>query len=466
MMSTFHCVETDQRLNILDYDVTKTNVRYKAVINDNQIAVLHQQNVDTKNIPVSDLSLCPGLLEAEILKVLFQSPSDSATCTMFLIENFEDKIVYRSRRCLLLYRKYKSGDLCASCSDLLRDLKTNVDEEIVNEPDDDEMKYGKYFDSKLRLMSDKDTICDFVSEQDNVECDPNTDIPNGNNVTTEPIIIRIMKKEKKTENNPEIKKKEKKFHHHGVKCPFCDKRLRKNSPGWPIHLRGYHQLENQNPLYQEIIEKAEGKKWICHLCGSDYGTFSALGRHMVAVHDTHLNTVNCEKCGSIFKNEDSLREHIKRIHESPSEFLCGECGKISRSKCDLKMHINIMHQIEKVDCKECGRSFACKFYLVRHIKKVHSIRKKTEKCNQCEMEFYNMNSLKSHIFGVHEKLKPWYCEFCDFKCSRLGNLNLHRRKSHNQPSIITRKTIIQMVENEQHLFYTKDDLSMILGAPH
>ena len=94
-MSTFHCVETDQRLNILDYDVTKINVRYKAVINDNQVAVLHQQNVDTKNIPVSDLSLCPGLLEAEILEALFQLSSNSATCTMFLIEKLQDKIVYR-----------------------------------------------------------------------------------------------------------------------------------------------------------------------------------------------------------------------------------------------------------------------------------------------------------------------------------------------------------------------------------
>ena len=64
----------------------------KAVINEDQAAVLHLQTVDiaTENThDLSQLSLCPGVLESQIP---FESCSD---CTRFLIEKAEDEIVYR-----------------------------------------------------------------------------------------------------------------------------------------------------------------------------------------------------------------------------------------------------------------------------------------------------------------------------------------------------------------------------------
>ena len=97
MISTFTSTLDHQRLSIQDYDVTKTNVRYKAVINDAQLAVLHLQTVDTEDTAdVSQLSLCPGVLESEILPLLSQSQVSTTTaCAMFLIEKLEEQIVYR-----------------------------------------------------------------------------------------------------------------------------------------------------------------------------------------------------------------------------------------------------------------------------------------------------------------------------------------------------------------------------------
>ena len=80
----------DQKLSILDYDESRTNnVRYKAVINDDQVAVLHLQSVDTEKTPdVSRLSLCPGVLESYMV-------FSSTSITSMLIEKAEDEIVYR-----------------------------------------------------------------------------------------------------------------------------------------------------------------------------------------------------------------------------------------------------------------------------------------------------------------------------------------------------------------------------------
>ena len=98
MIDTFYHGVTGQRLSILDYDESRTNVRYKAVINDAQLAVLHLQSVDTEDTSdVSQLSLCPGVLESEILPLLSQSQVSTTTtaCLMFLIEKLEEQIVYR-----------------------------------------------------------------------------------------------------------------------------------------------------------------------------------------------------------------------------------------------------------------------------------------------------------------------------------------------------------------------------------
>ena len=92
MISSFRCVENGQTLSVLDYDdVNRSkNVRYKAVINDYKVAVLHLQSVDvdTENTPdVSQLSLCPGVLEADFF--------GSAAVEKLLIEKSGDEIVFR-----------------------------------------------------------------------------------------------------------------------------------------------------------------------------------------------------------------------------------------------------------------------------------------------------------------------------------------------------------------------------------
>ena len=93
MTASFRCFVTDQRLTILDYDETKSNGRYRAVINEDKIAVLQLQSVDTED-SVSKLSLCSGVLEPNVLQLL-SSSSTTHYLVQFLIEKVNDDIVYR-----------------------------------------------------------------------------------------------------------------------------------------------------------------------------------------------------------------------------------------------------------------------------------------------------------------------------------------------------------------------------------
>ena len=94
MISTFRCYVTHQRLTILDYDLSQNNGRYRAVVNEDQVAVLQLQTVDTQDTPVSQLSLCPGVLETEVLHLLSESIATN-NLVQFLIEKTCDVVVYR-----------------------------------------------------------------------------------------------------------------------------------------------------------------------------------------------------------------------------------------------------------------------------------------------------------------------------------------------------------------------------------
>ena len=94
MTASFRCYVTNQRLSILEYDEKKTNGRYRAVINEDKAAVLLLQSVDTEDTPVSQLSLCTGVLESNVIKLL--SSSSAADCLVQLfIERVDGDIVYR-----------------------------------------------------------------------------------------------------------------------------------------------------------------------------------------------------------------------------------------------------------------------------------------------------------------------------------------------------------------------------------
>ena len=95
MISTFYHGESGQSLGILDYDQSRTNnVRYRAVINEDTVAVLQLQSVDVGNIPVSLLSLCPGIQESEFHQFLSDT-IDKTDLGQFFIERVDDKILYR-----------------------------------------------------------------------------------------------------------------------------------------------------------------------------------------------------------------------------------------------------------------------------------------------------------------------------------------------------------------------------------
>ena len=92
MTASFRCYVTNQRLSVLDYEEKKTNGRYRAVINEDKVAVIQLHHLQTFEA-VSELSLCSGVLESNVLQLLSTSSIDCLV--QLLIEKVDDNIIYR-----------------------------------------------------------------------------------------------------------------------------------------------------------------------------------------------------------------------------------------------------------------------------------------------------------------------------------------------------------------------------------
>ena len=78
------------RLNVLHDNVIKCGVRYRTIVNDDQLAVLQLQSVGPKEPHHDVAQLCPGVAESRVLR----TPSVTSVAK-FLIERVENEIVYR-----------------------------------------------------------------------------------------------------------------------------------------------------------------------------------------------------------------------------------------------------------------------------------------------------------------------------------------------------------------------------------
>jgi len=470
MITTFRSQENDEQLSILDYDVSKTNVRYKAVINDDQVAVLHVQRLGKLD---TNLSLCPGMLESRLQQII------SSPC-LLLIEKAEDEIVYRSRNCQMLLDQNISGQLCSACQEIFSDQKTSNNviikfkkqEQNIDENGDDYFDYPevKMDEPEVKFedieKDEEDAMETFEENSFNTIVSKFYELTSSHDSNTGNENMDKIQESMPNKKTFQKQSREKEVPEPHSKCPFCDKSFPPLSPSFIDHVKIFHSGESENPLYIDILAKTTVRKYICDCCGKELTSHKTLENHMIDFHDSQLNTVNCDICGKLFKNKQNLRFHVRCAHETPEKkHLCIECGKCFLTKALLSQHMLRSHSKVEFPCSKCEKKFKIKSDLVRHFKIKHTERERLHNCVECGRDFYQRQQLLLHIACVHKKLKPFYCEICDFKCARLNNLNLHRRKSHEKPSI-TKNTLLEMVKNDQHPFYTKDDITMIENGFH
>lgn len=208
-----------------------------------------------------------------------------------------------------------------------------------------------------------------------------------------------------------------------------------------------------------LFEKAESpspskKQYSCHMCGSEFKTYTYLKRH---IHLKHLRKydVGCKICGKGLYDTTSLKRHIDSVHKNirkpPRRVQCPHCGI---TIANLSSHLKYKHplfrspnsrnhgnEIKQEDanltpteiyiCDICSNTFVRKLYLRKHLLQKH-LNIFEDKCPQCNKGFYDRTAVKRHIKEHHMSVRPPPKRSICIKCGKyVTAIQLHMRRVHN-----------------------------------
>lgn len=107
----------------------------------------------------------------------------------------------------------------------------------------------------------------------------------------------------------------------------------------------------------------------CPTCPRKLRNQVTLQNHIRVVHD-HSGNFRCAQCGLTFMWKSTLGNHVRLVHEKQRPYPCPECGKAFRWKSHLREHCWVVHKGEKpFKCEKCGKTFGRKNNMQKHMRK-------------------------------------------------------------------------------------------------
>lgn len=108
----------------------------------------------------------------------------------------------------------------------------------------------------------------------------------------------------------------------------------------------------------------------------------------------------CDRCDKSFVHLSSLAKHKRIIHQGIRPYACDQCSLRCISAIDLKRH-SVSHTDERpYSCDQCDKSFKQESSLTEHKKVVHQGIQKIARfaCESCDKCFVTSTALKFHMY--------------------------------------------------------------------
>ena len=175
---------------------------------------------------------------------------------------------------------------------------------------------------------------------------------------------------------------------HRFKCPTC-----------PVTCQGLAGL-------QEHLRIHTGERpFSCKECSATFKRIQTLKKHVRNVHHGPGATSHpCSSCKMVFNNRGNLLRHYLRKHVDLRRFICGLCGSQYGQNQDLKRHLKVKHHLEMPVISFPHKKSANEIYVLPAIDKIPESHPHAEKINKI-VAAEKEKLLKFNIFTSDSKTR-------------------------------------------------------------
>lgn len=192
-----------------------------------------------------------------------------------------------------------------------------------------------------------------------------------------------------------------------------------------------------NVEYHVKCHLPDGKTFSCPECkdGKELSKhWRILATHLWKSHNIDVGLHSCPTCNYKTHSTFKLDNH-RRIHSDERAFTCETCDKSFKQHSQLRNH-KMTHKdrkdpdnefwFNKQTCSICDRSFSDAKCLRKHLQAVHN-KVKPYACQYCCHRSARKTMLELHL-RQHTGEKPFACDLCDYKTSDHNSLRRHKMR--------------------------------------
>ena len=210
--------------------------------------------------------------------------------------------------------------------------------------------------------------------------------------------------------------------------------------------------ENKRKLTESPKGKAENEskkkrtEFSCEKCDFKCESDVALNSHEKA----HPIKKNCDQCEAMFWTKPQLENHVRRIHEGPSQprkdYNCNDCFFQGENSLELKNHTERTRHspgLNSEKCFTCDKEFPSYWNLMNHRKAEHPSAKKCRYFAMGQCKFDDEVCWYSHVLNNQkdkkDPLSENTCKECNNTFLTKTELMKHKKKSHKDKIQTCRK---------------------------